>query len=397
MKTIHFISASDRLNYGDLIFILVFKKIFNNSTQIYNYGLIKSDLSHFGALPTESFKTLEQRIKKLKKDNSQQVIIIGGGHAMFPSWTTLYSHISNWFNLISKFIFLKKILNKLNFPRIVFTNHNHISPFLPDLGLPLIYNSVGGSVNFKTAKGREISRVLNSETLINVRDNYLYNQLKANVISCNLVPDTAILISDLYSKEDLKDKVSNSVHQIITQKFIFVQFGLTKDPEDYIRFSETLNFFKKQNIKILLSPIGLAKGHEDDTLLKRLAELNPDFIYYHPKSLYETMLLIASSECYLGTSLHGCITAFSFEVKFIPLNSKVKKLKNYLNTWWGSFLPYIVDYENLSTYLENDYKDYNLSLLQKSLINQKKIVYKAFNEMENFIKEQKKTSNDLGN
>jgi hypothetical protein len=156
-------------------------------------------------------------------------------------------------------------------------------------------------------------------------------------------------------------------------------------------------FFKKQNIKILLSPIGLAKGHEDDTLLKRLAELNPDFIYYHPKSLYETMLLIASSECYLGTSLHGCITAFSFEVKFIPLNSKVKKLKNYLNTWWGSFLPYIVDYENLSTYLENDYKDYNLSLLQKSLINQKKIVYKAFNEMENFIKEQKKTSNDLGN
>jgi hypothetical protein len=86
MKTIHFISASDRLNYGDLIFILVFKKIFNNSTQIYNYGLIKSDLSHFGALPTESFKTLEQRIKKLKKDNSQQVIIIGGGHAM------LYMH-----------------------------------------------------------------------------------------------------------------------------------------------------------------------------------------------------------------------------------------------------------------------------------------------------------------
>ena len=54
-------AASDRNNYGDLLFPLVIKKIlekdFPNYT-IENYGIIKSDLSFFGALPTNSFKSL---------------------------------------------------------------------------------------------------------------------------------------------------------------------------------------------------------------------------------------------------------------------------------------------------------------------------------------------------
>lgn len=55
---VHFLEASDRVNYGDLLFPIVFctvaeKKMFD--VEIYNYGIVKSDLAYFGGYPTNSY------------------------------------------------------------------------------------------------------------------------------------------------------------------------------------------------------------------------------------------------------------------------------------------------------------------------------------------------------
>ena len=48
-------------------------------------------------------------------------------------------------------------------------------------------------------------------------------------------------------------------------------------------------------------------------------------------NIYDIMWLIKHSALYVGTSLHGTITALSFEVPFVAHGPV--KLKNYLETW----------------------------------------------------------------
>ena len=72
MMNIHVLSAGDRNNYGDLLFPIIIKKYLeskNITTSINNYGVIASDLSYFGALPTFSSNDL---IANYKKDENRK-------------------------------------------------------------------------------------------------------------------------------------------------------------------------------------------------------------------------------------------------------------------------------------------------------------------------------------
>src|SRR5690554_5319683 len=85
-KTIYFLSAADRLNYGDLLFPLIFKSFCDQKKIGFrNYGLVKSDYSEFGGLPTMSYLQL---LKDLKKGNG--ILVVGGGEVFFGNWVKLY-------------------------------------------------------------------------------------------------------------------------------------------------------------------------------------------------------------------------------------------------------------------------------------------------------------------
>jgi hypothetical protein len=55
------------------------------------------------------------------------------------------------------------------------------------------------------------------------------------------------------------------------------------------------------------------------------------FTYFDADNIWDIMYLIANSKCYIGTSLHGAITASSYCVAHVGL--KVEKLGAYLATW----------------------------------------------------------------
>lgn len=54
---VRYISARDRLNYGDFLFSLIFKEYFKDTFDIEFYGIVESNYSYFGAIPTQSYKT----------------------------------------------------------------------------------------------------------------------------------------------------------------------------------------------------------------------------------------------------------------------------------------------------------------------------------------------------
>ena len=97
-RIVHFLTASDRINYGDLLFPIIFKKIINDKNiEFNNYGIVKSDLNHFGALPTMSYKRLQKNVKA-KGGN----VVIGGGEVFFATWHLLYSYINSLYSKVFK-------------------------------------------------------------------------------------------------------------------------------------------------------------------------------------------------------------------------------------------------------------------------------------------------------
>lgn len=384
-KNVQFLSASDRLNYGDLLFPIITKMILesNSNVSFKNYGLIKSDLSYFGALPTDSYRNLEQ------ENDKNSLIIIGGGHVIFSNWSTLYGHINKLYLKSKKIKGFIKLYRLLDFPRILFTKSKTISPFAPyDLKGSLVYLSVGGNISTYISDAK-VRKLLNDAALLSVRDEMLYNQLLNNNIKVKKVPDTAILISKLFTKIKLSDKISNKLSFDVTQKYIILQIGLHYGPKDTSKFIKDINFLSKKGYRVLCMPIGLAADHEDYKILLKLINKEPTWIYYCPKNIYEIMYLISHSDYFLGTSLHGCITAFAYNTPFIPLNKKVRKLNNYTKTWWTSFIGESIDYDYLEFYLKNKLDSWDKVIALEQLEKQQNIVMKNYTHLFDLVEGKK--------
>jgi len=336
---IHVISASDRNNYGDLLFPLVIKKYLaktNKDFSFYNYGIIQSDLSGFGALPTESFKDLEIN---LTKDDTNKVII-GGGEVIGGGWLNIQRFVNLFWNKIYSLKYLRYPIVKFEIlEKYFFWTTGHSRPFILD-GLKfdrnqIFYNSIGAQGSLKMLRSNsKYQKYFNDVKHLSIRDMTSEKIFNKFDIKNSLVPDSALIMSDLF-ENDFDDNVSSRCKKFLENDYIFVQLGDRKGPKDLERFIlEIKEFADKHSFKILLCPIGLALDHGDDIILKQINNKFPELEYYHPENLYETMFLLKNSKMYVGTSLHGVITAQSFNVPFFAFPEKITKLKIYLDTWF---------------------------------------------------------------
>lgn len=333
-------AASDRNNYGDLLFPLVIKKIveknFSNYT-IENYGIINSDLSFFGALPTNSFKSL---IRGIRKENSYK-LIIAGGEVLGGGWLNILRFLDPFWNTIHHNVFLKKVINKVKILEGLFGFlFGSTLPFVFDkikkAENQIYYNSVGALSVGSILRNKGIRMYFENVALVSVRDKKSKDEFVKKGIDAKLIPDSALIMSDLFNNE-LNNEVTSYCKEITGQPYFLLQLGEIKGPDDlegFVREIEKLS--KELNLKVILCPIGLALDHGDDIILKKIQKLNPAFTYYHPENIFEIMYLIGQSRMYLGTSLHGFITAQSFNVPFFVFPQKIPKIKIYIETWFDN-------------------------------------------------------------
>lgn len=82
-----------------------------------------------------------------------------------------------------------------------------------------------------------------------------------------------------------------------------------------------------------MCPIGTALGHEDDVALEVIYKQidDKDVVLVKSPTIWDIMSLIKNARLYVGTSLHGVITAMSFGIPFVGV--EVKKIRTYLETW----------------------------------------------------------------
>lgn len=164
--------------------------------------------------------------------------------------------------------------------------------------------------------------------------------------------------------------------------YIFLQIGKPYIPPNQIEFFHELkSLSEKLKMKIILCPIGLAPRHEDDIFLKELSKKSEIFSFVMPKNLFEIMFLIGKSKIYLGTSLHGLITAQSFGVPFIPIDKRVIKVAEYCKTWTFKNINRCINYNELKK-IPEIYHNWNSEIARENLKEQKSMVYKNFKNIE---------------
>mgnify|MGYP005883867415 CR=1 FL=1 len=337
MKKLYLLTPSDRFNYGDMLFSHIVKHYFENKVdQIVYCSTIDSDLSVLGGIPTQNFRVL-YKLNKWDKN----ILFVGGGDSLCIGWPMVVSFLSptiNWFtaidhklrtNFFEKFFIRYRYGAKTMYPFSIGKYElNNIDK--------VFYNSLGGSFLHENiiSQGKSLHRLLSSVDYISVRDSAVYEELKDFKIIGNLVPDSAILMSEVFSADFLHDHLTQGLFPFQAHHFVFFQINKTlysQNSEYYVNAIKRV--LSQTDLEICLCPIGTALGHGDDEALELLFScLNDARVHLVRRpSIWDIMWLISNALLYIGSSLHGAITAMSFGIPFVVTGTH--KLSEYLRTW----------------------------------------------------------------
>lgn len=334
--------ATDRINYGDnlmpLVVIEFLSKYAQEGFETKNYGTIRSDLAKFKALPTYP-------VKEMYNDPFVEgsTVVLVGGEVMVARWGKILSFC---YDLAYRARRIRGV-NRLFSDRLarLFLGGATEYPFVLSekdfkYGCSVVYNSVGGP---RKPLQDMVVEPLSQAKYISVRDHDSARNFNdsAGDIAVEITPDSCILMSEFYPLDRLEKMVEPEVHEFSKgHPYIFFQVGLSKSKGKVDQLAKQLIAAASgQSLKICLCPIGRAPGHHDQIALEQIYDEivkrgHKDLVVFFPEpTLWDVMILIAKAKVYIGTSLHGVITAQSFGVPYIGINQSLKKVNQYLSSW----------------------------------------------------------------
>lgn len=332
---LHLLSASDRFNYGDLLFPIILSNELNlhGDFNIKNYATINSDLTNLGAIKTLRYKSLY----KVKTSNNW--LIVAGGEVMGANWSKLLSFIYKPYLWLYEKAEKNNQLHILeNITKYCLGVHSNLA-FIPTEDritrhFNLIYNSIGG-ISFENNKhNSDLLKVKKNIKYISARDIKSQRSITSiGIEHVKLTPDSAILMSEYYPINKLSQLVSPDIRKP-KGNHIALQLGFKKSIAHVDEIARQINTLsKKISAPVILCPIGNCPGHDDTIVLDIIKKKLDNAIIIKPTNIWDIMYTISNSQIFIGTSLHGVITAMSYNIPYLGINKKIEKLDSYLNTW----------------------------------------------------------------
>lgn len=320
-KTMYILCASDRFNYGDLLFPYVVENYFKDIIDRFVVcSTTESDLSNRGALKTEGFHVVQEM-----KPWHYNVLMVAGGECIFCEWKDILGYVREE---------AEPDAEKVYPTRYPFTPSKRE---LPNVDI-LLYNSVGCHQldERKDLYGNPQNRdIMASADYVSVRDKATSSGMDRLKVGHYCCPDSAILVSRMFDASFLQSRTSDAVKEVERKRYLFFQVGLVHLKLWARDIAEILSrVASEKNVHLCLCPIGTALGHDDPIALKKVAELLPQGIYtmIDNPSIWDIMSLISQAEIYVGSSLHGAITAMSYNRPLIGFGPR--KLQTYIETWY---------------------------------------------------------------
>jgi hypothetical protein len=346
-QNIYLVGAFDRHNYGDILFPLIHTNILLSAgirpEQIQYAAVSQSDMSAMGGYETISVKNL---LSKNLDENT--LIVLCGGDILSADWLLMLGNLSSpWVNKAFRIgrrllgvdisnICAKILLKQINlYPYVIGKRDTQAS---------VVYTAVGGAGfggNHRHLKN--VVDILSTCQGVSVRDNDVRSLLSRFGLSARLVPDTALPMSRIYPLEKLRERDWQSQTEFSADfkfdKYYSFQGAkrlLSGDISSIVEQIERV--YRKTGYAPLFVPIGRAADHEDHIPLRKIFDALQSkgcaCAFLNSEHVLDIMASLAFAHCYIGTSLHGAITTYSFGKKVVAIqSSNVPKLKDFLNTW----------------------------------------------------------------
>jgi hypothetical protein len=343
MKKVVILGAFDRYNYGDNLMPILFESFlreyypgFFNSYHLEFSALTDSDLSKYRAKKTVAMsKVFEGRL-----DDIQAVISIGG-EVLCASSSGLFFHM----NHSKRFVRFVKLLKWRRFSFLAdivckkFYKLPWEYPYIPQRLEPHIkvgFNTVGGGVSPNALKPyiHSVRARLSTADYLSVRDKRTEGSLK-NFCSPEVFPDSAIVMAHFVNDDFLEKESGARINELRNEDYICFQAAPEKVDASSYECREVLRSLSEQyGLKIILCPIGYASGHDDIEFLGEVGKISDgEFEILDDLNVWEIMSVIRYSKAFIGTSLHGVITALSFSIPHVGVNRRVAKLDRFLADW----------------------------------------------------------------
>jgi polysaccharide pyruvyl transferase WcaK-like protein len=354
---LNIIGAFDRFNYGDVLFAHIINEKLSFLKKTYKFQFVST--SKINLKKKAGFQTISM-MKMFKNSPKNSIYLVAGGEVLAAPWWYMYLCLveNEKINIEQD----KLLSDGYKAADCIARKHfgcKHLYPWvleretLNNKADLIIYNAVGGSSLHKldTETIQQIGTTLNNVDYISVRDyeskKVLEEKAKVTLDKLKVFPDCGILISDIFNKNNIQNKVSEDAKNLVKsfEKYLVFQSGryhvLNKNSTDVI-VEQLLSIVNEFEINIILLPFSDASFHEDNIILEEIYQKTN-----HPKiklsktiNLYDITYIMMHANLFMGTSLHGNIVSFSYGVPSIGLTNIDTKLPEFIKTWikpeWGS-------------------------------------------------------------
>lgn len=343
LKKIVLYGAFDRYNYGDNIMPILFQmfveKYAKHILEEFEFefaAISQSNLSHYLCKETKSINELTQSLP------ANSVIVVVGGEVLCTKNQTLYLHMqgSSLYHFALKIF--RKVLPAL-FAKFADTRYSAQweYPFIPpkkafSQPVNIVFNTVGGDVqNLTQTELADVSARFANASYFSVRDVRTYEEISPLYKDTVLAPDSAYIMSDLLAQSDLEARIDDTFVEQLPVQYVVFQAAPGKVGCSANKLTLLIDdLASRLNKKVVLLPIGYASGHDDHQLLNKVHRALPkQTVLLHDLNIWQIMYVIKNAELFLGTSLHGVITAMSYSVPHYGINPLVQKLDAFLQEW----------------------------------------------------------------
>ena len=186
--------------------------------------------------------------------------------------------------------------------------------------IPVIMNSVGMPYEFREEEREELEKLFSAVSYVSLRDEYSY-QRWTGFFGVNertvKVPDSLWNISEYFSKEKLEIRRTSLKEKYgIKKPYILVQYGTTKYFREVMKI---LDRFAGNN-DIQVCAIAINAAHEDLYVVRNLGEYINIVDIKEILTPEEIIALISGAQLFVGTSLHGNLTAMAYDVKNVIID-----------------------------------------------------------------------------
>lgn len=338
-------ATCDVENYGDLLYPVIVDKMLQLRgvvDEIRQYSFLD------GPAPCDSGYT-NFSIQDLLDEKSRVLrsLVIGGGDILRTDTATLASHYKTiyrkrlghpYLQWIGEKCFKKPKVVELFLKRCM--SYEAVGPFLldgksfPGIG-SVSYCSCGIPFDFSAKEKERVKEVMDGASFIWLRDRTSRDKLLAAGVTREIhtAPDLILTLSDFFDKASERSRGRQILRSYgaDTGKKI-VTFQCTPhagQPLEEI-VSQLSSYRQRSGAEIVLLPLGYC--HKDDHFLKRLSrESGGAFHYIGARSIFDMLSVLAASDLFVGTSMHGNITALCYGIPHLFGPIQVAKVGGFLD------------------------------------------------------------------